>query len=68
MTVVELIQRLGAFEPNLRVVMPGEAQDFCEVEAAYLDFVAWVDGEAQLADERDADRTQVVRLFGEVGD
>jgi hypothetical protein len=68
MTVAELIARLGVFDPDLKVVMPGEETDFCEVQAAYRDLVAWVDGEVQLSDERDTDRVPVVRLFGADGD
>jgi hypothetical protein len=68
MTVAELIARLSVFDPDLRVVMPGEETDFCEVKAAYRDLAAWVEGEVQLSDERDADRVPVVRLFGADGD
>lgn len=64
MTVADLIARLGAFDPNLRVVMPGEDNDFCEVRAAYLDLVAFTETGVQLSDERDRDPVQVLRLYG----
>ena len=65
MTVAELIARLREFDPSLRVVMPSEERDFCEVESAFGDIV-WFDGQsAQLSDERTPEaNVTVVRLFG----
>jgi hypothetical protein len=68
MTVADLVARLGAFDPTLHVVMPGEDGDFSEVRAAYLDLVAFTETGVQLSDERDRDRVQVLRLYGEDGD
>lgn len=67
MTIEELIARLGAFDPQLRVVMPGEDYDFCEVASAFEDLVE-IDGETvQLADERQGGGVRVIRLFGPDG-
>jgi len=65
MTVADLIARLGAFDPALRVVMPAEDRGFCEVEGVFGDIV-WFDGKtAQLSDERTPEANEaVVRLFG----
>ena len=65
MTVGDLIARLGEFDTNLRVVMPCEDRDWCEVESAFGDLV-WFNGKnVQLSDERDRnDKVAVVRLFG----
>jgi len=69
MKVAELILRLQALDPALPVVMPGESRDFCEVGGAYRDLFALAkDGGLQMADERDADRIEVVRLFGPEGE
>jgi hypothetical protein len=65
MTVAELILRLGDFDPNLKVVMPSEDGDWCEVDSAF-DEIVWFSGStAQLSDERSPDdNVAVVRLFG----
>jgi hypothetical protein len=65
MTVAELIARLGTFDPDLRVVMPSEEGDWCEVDGAFGELV-WFSGKtAQLSDERSPqDNVAVVRLFG----
>lgn len=64
MTVEQLIAVLSRLPPQLRVIMPGEIFEFEDVHAAFIDLV-WFDGQAwQLTDERQADRTEVVRLFG----
>jgi hypothetical protein len=64
MTVAELMERLAALDPALRVVMPSEEGDFCEVAAAFVDTVAFEGQSAQLTDERDPDGlVHVVRLF-----
>lgn len=70
MKVSELILRLQALDPELPVVMPSEAYDFCEVGGAYLDLFAAAERHAglELADERDADRIEAVRLFGPEGE
>jgi hypothetical protein len=41
MTGAELRERLAALQPDLRVVMPSEDGDFCEVAAAFVDTVAF---------------------------
>jgi hypothetical protein len=65
MTVRELIAVLSGFDPDLKVVMPSErGPEFCEVDSAYIDLVRFIDGGAELTDEREADRNPVVRLFG----
>jgi hypothetical protein len=65
MTVNELITRLAALDPELRVVMPAEDSDlFCEVVEAFEGLARFVGGEVMLADERERDRMRVVRLFG----
>lgn len=64
MTVKELMGWLEKLPPDLRVVMPGEVRDFCEVESAFEDLMAFTEREVQLADERDSDAVRVVRLFG----
>ena len=65
MTVHELISRLAALDPDLRVIMPSEESDlFCEVVEAFEDLARFVAGEVMLADERARDRARVVRLFG----
>jgi hypothetical protein len=65
MTVADLIARLGDFDPGLRVVMPSEDGDWCEVDSAFTEIV-WFSGKtAQLSDERSLDdNVPVVRLFG----
>ncbi|WP_068875124.1 MULTISPECIES: hypothetical protein [unclassified Phenylobacterium] len=64
MTVAELMARLEALAPNLRVVMPSEDGDFCEVAAAFVDTVFFDGSTAQLTDERDPEGlVHVVRLF-----
>jgi len=64
MTVKELIDRLAALDPSLRVVMPSEDGDFCEVDAAFVDTVMFEGRAAQLTDERDPEGLiHVVRLF-----
>lgn len=64
MTVEQLIAVLSRLPPQLRVIMPGENFEFEDVYAAFVDLV-WFDGQAwRLTDERQADRTEVVRLFG----
>jgi len=64
MTVAELRERLAALQPDLRVVMPSEDGDFCEVAAAFVDTVAFDGRTVQLTDERDpGGLVHVVRLF-----
>ena len=64
MTVRELIERLGAFDPNLLVAMPSENYDWVEVGGAFED-IMWrsARGDLQLSDEEQADSFSVVRLF-----
>jgi hypothetical protein len=65
MTVHELITRLADLHRELPVIMPGEDSElFCEVVEAFEDLARFVGGEVMLADERERDRTRVVRLFG----
>ncbi len=65
MTVGELIARLGDFDAGLRVVMPSEEFDWCEVDGVFGDLV-WFNGKnVQLSDERaPQSNVAVVRLFG----
>ena len=68
MTVAELMARLAALKPDLRVVMPSEDGDFCEVAAVFVDTVAFEGGSVQLTDERDPEGlVHVVRLFEQDG-
>lgn len=67
MTVEALIARLATLPPQLRVFMPGEIRDFAEVDAAFIDLMAFDGVEWQLTDERDRDRVEIVRLFGPDG-
>lgn len=61
----ELIALLGTFDPALRVIMPSDVtHDFCEVEQAFLDTVQIRGAEVHLADERETERSTVVRLYG----
>lgn len=64
MTVGELIAALSTFEPDMRVIMPGEREMFCDVEAAFVDLIRISEREIQLTDERDGGGTPIVRLFG----
>lgn len=50
MTVADLIALLGAFDPNLDVVMPSEAENFTDIAEVILDRT-WTsrDGEVLLA-------------------
>jgi ribosome-binding protein aMBF1 (putative translation factor) len=63
MTVRDLVAALSKFEPDLRVVIPNEDGDFCEIGAALRDLVQIRGSVVYLADERDRDRLEVVRLF-----
>ena len=64
-TVQDLIDALSGFDPALRVVMPCEIgpADFCEVDGAFRDWVRFIEGGAELTDEREEKRTAIVRLF-----
>lgn len=64
MIVQDLIAALSACDPTLRVIMPGEEADFCEVNGVFRDLVQIRGLNVQLADERESDRLEVVRLFG----
>lgn len=64
MTVQDLIAALSSCDPTLRVIMPGEETDFCEVSGVFHDLVQIRGLHIQLADERESDRLEVVRLFG----
>lgn len=69
MKVCDLILRLQTLNSDLPVVMPSESYDFCEVGGAYIDlFAVSKRGGLELADERDVDRIEVVRLFGPEGE
>lgn len=69
LTVGELILQLRRFDPDMRVVMPGEVGDWSDVYEAHLDiFVDTKDWGLGLADDGDADATMVVRLFGSPDD
>ena len=69
MRVRELIARLSELDPDLPVVMPADdSLDYCEVEAAFIDTIAIINGTVQLSDERDSDCRPVIRLFGPEAD
>jgi len=63
MTVDQLIRRLQAFEPNLKVVMPSEDEDWREVDGAYVDIFHFRGRNAQMSDETSEGHERVVRLF-----
>ncbi|WGM45870.1 hypothetical protein KOAAANKH_00735 [Brevundimonas sp. NIBR10] len=65
MTVQQLIAALSQCDPDLPVIMPGERDyDFCEVRAVYADLARFEGFSVELTDERESERTSVVRLFG----
>ena len=63
MTVGQLIKRLSALDTDLRVVMPSEDQDWCEVDGAFIDVFRFRGRNAQMSDETSQDHEYVVRLF-----
>lgn len=63
MTVEELIQRLGDFDPAMRVIMHGDGLTHLGVGGVFEDLVVERNGEFELADERDGPCLRVVRLF-----
>jgi hypothetical protein len=71
LTVGELIAQLRRFDPDMRVVMPGEMLNWTEVHEAHLDiFVAETTNPQtlEMADDGDPDAILVVRLFGSPDD
>lgn len=67
LTVGELILQLRRFDPDMRVVMPGEVQLWTEVHEAHLDIFASEGASPQaleMADDGDPDAILLVRLFG----
>lgn len=67
LTVGELILQLRRFDPDMRVVMPGEVQVWTEVHEAHLDLFAPETNSPEtleMADDGDEDAFLVVRLFG----
>lgn len=69
LTVGELILQLRRFDPDMRVVMPGEVGDWSDVYKAHLDIFAQTRGWGLvMADDGDADAVMVVRLFGSPDD
>jgi hypothetical protein len=63
MTVSQLIARLQALDPDLKVVMPSEDEDWCEVGGAYVDIFRFRGRNAQMSDETSPGHEHVVRLF-----
>lgn len=68
LTVGALIAQLRRFDPDLRVVMPGETEDWTDVHEAHLDIFspqARHPDLLQLADDGDLKAVLMVRLFGD---
>lgn len=69
LSVGELILQLQRFDPDMRVLMPGAGRDWTDVYEAHVDlFVINKEWGLGLADERDSDAFNVVRLFGSPDD
>lgn len=71
LNVGELIAQLRRFDPDLRVVMPGEMLNWTEVHEAHLDIFVSEKGSPEtleMADDGDPDAILVVRLFGSPDD
>ncbi|MBO9545824.1 hypothetical protein [Caulobacter sp.] len=68
LTVGALIAHLRRFDPDLRVIMPGETEDWTDVHAAGLDIFSpqpRSPNRLQLADDDDPKALSMVRLFGD---
>jgi len=68
LTVGALIAQLRRFDPDLRVIMPGEAEDWTDVHEAHLDIFSPQTRHPellQLADDGDPKAVRMVRLFGD---
>ena len=48
--------------------MPDELDDYCDVEAAGVDFISRRWGDVQLSDKREKGAESAVRLFGAKGE
>lgn len=67
LTVGGLVQQLRRFDPDMRVIMPGDIEDWTDVHEAHLDIFAPQRRHPQLlelADDGDPRAILVVRLFG----
>ena len=67
LTVGGLVQQLQRFDPDMRVIMPGDIEDWTDVHEAHLDIFAPQRRYPQileLADDGDPRAILVVRLFG----
>lgn len=67
LTVAGLIQQLQRFDPDMRVIMPGDVEDWTDVHEAQLDIFSPQrrDPEVlELADDGDPRAILAVRLFG----
>ncbi|WP_343698911.1 hypothetical protein [Caulobacter sp.] len=68
LSVGELIAQLRRFDPDMRVIMPGETEDWTEVHEAHLDIFSPQPRHPQrlqLADDGDKTAILMVRLFGD---
>ena len=67
LTVGGLIDQLRRFDPAMRVIMPGETEDWTDVHEAHLDIFSLQTRHPmllQLADDGDPKAVAMVRLFG----
>lgn len=67
LTVGALIGQLQRFDPDMRVIMPGDIEDWSDVYEAHLDIFSPQRRYPQLlelADDGDPEAILVVRLFG----
>jgi hypothetical protein len=67
LTVGGLIRQLQRFEPTMRVIMPGDIEDWTDVHEAHLDIFSPQRRHPQLlelADDGDPQGILMVRLFG----
>jgi hypothetical protein len=67
LTVAGLVQQLQRFDPDMRVIMPGDVEDWTDVHEAQLDIFSPQrrDPEVlELADNGDPRAILAVRLFG----
>lgn len=67
LTVGGLVEQLQRFDPNMRVIMPGDVEDWTDVHDAQLDIFSPQRRHPEvleLADDGDPRAIVVVRLFG----
>jgi hypothetical protein len=67
LTVGELILQLRRFDPDMRVVMPGEVQVWTEVHEAHLDIFAPEQGRAQTSAETMRSKGSSAQKTGSLG-